>query len=167
MSKYGAYWIRGTSSLLCILYLKQVLHNFLLDSRLLPKFQKLSDHSQQTGGCICISQTHSWLHRWTIPGNPLTNYRAPWLTTNDHAVIFLIHPVLGILFSVHCLLPWPTPVSCWCLQSCPRWMNLSNPQFSFPCSCTVFSILLVAFVCSISSEAFQNQNEYKSKKSAK
>lgn len=146
-----------------------MLHNFLLplDSRLLPKFQKLSDHSQQTGGYIYIPQTQSWLHRRTIPGDLLTNYRWPWLTTADHAVIFLIHPVLGSLFAVHCLLPWATPVSCWCLPSCHRQMNLSNPQFSFPCSCTGFSSLMVAFVCSISSEAFQDQNENKGKKFVK
>lgn len=132
--KSGPYLIRGTSTL-CLLYLKKVLHDFLLPlhSRPSPKSQKPSDphvafvppFPRDWSSCLhlfCSSPENCRLDLFSPdtslgctdehPGDVFTSYRAPWLTRTGHAVLFLIHPVLGFLFSVLCLLLWVTPISC-------------------------------------------------------
>lgn len=62
---------------------------------------------------------------------------------------------------VFCALPAALSSTCFLLMSTKLLQidELSNPQFSFPCACTVSSIPLVAYVWSICFEDFQEQNE--------
>lgn len=62
---------------------------------------------------------------------------------------------------VFCALPAALSNTCFLLMSVKLLQidELSNPQFSFPCACTVSSIPLVAYVWSICFEDFQEQNE--------
>lgn len=138
-----------------------MLQNFLLplDSRLLPKFQKLSEHSQQTGGYICIPQTQMWLHRWTIPyklQSTWADYSWSHCDFSDPSCLrdFVFYALPDVLSN-----------TCFMLMS-TKLSQIDEPQQSpvFPSLCLHCVLSPFGSMCVVSSEAFQDQNENESTK---